>query len=81
MTMSMTYPSSRIGNSGQCDQCKRSRGNMQDMGRLKVEDATGTSIELMKWTCDKCGYTMLFDLSVARRRPWQGEDYTEILPD
>ncbi|MDX6528479.1 MAG: hypothetical protein QOH41_769 [Blastocatellia bacterium] len=81
MTMSMTYPSSRIGNSGQCDQCKRSRGNMQDMGRLKLEDGTGTSIELMKWTCDQCGYTMLFDLGIARRRPWQGDDYTEILPD
>jgi hypothetical protein len=54
---------------------------MQDMGRLKLEDATGTSIELMKWTCNKCGYTMLFDLDVARRRPWEGDDYKELLPD
>jgi hypothetical protein len=80
MHMSMNYPGSRIKSSGQCDKCKGFPGNMQDMGRLKLHDAKGVPVELMKWTCDKCGYTLLFDLDVARRTPLNGEDYTEILP-
>lgn len=81
MTMSMVYPGSRIKSSGQCDKCKRFPGNMEDSGRLKLQDSAGAPIELMKWTCNKCGYTMLFDLGVARSMPWDGDDYTEILPD
>jgi hypothetical protein len=81
MTATMMYPGSRIKTSGQCDKCKRFPGYMQDSGRIKLQDASGKSIELMKWTCNKCGYTMLFDLDVARNKPWEDDEYREILPE
>jgi hypothetical protein len=63
------YPRSRIKSSGQCSQCRLHPGNMVDSGRVRLA-ASDREVELMLWTCDKCGYTMLFDLSVPRTRPW-----------
>lgn len=81
MNATMTYPGSRIQSSGQCDKCKQHPGYMQDSGRIKLQDTSGKPIELMKWTCNKCGHTMLFDLDVARNTPWEDIEYREILPE
>jgi RNase P subunit RPR2 len=69
MTLEMTYPRSRLKSSGQCSECRLHPGNMVDSGRVRLA-AQDREIELLVWTCDKCGYTMLFDLAVPRARPW-----------
>ncbi len=79
--MSIEYPQSRIQSSGQCDKCKGVGGFMVDRGRLNLQDASGNIVELMRWTCNKCGYTMLFDLSVPRQHPLTDANFQEILPD
>jgi RNase P subunit RPR2 len=68
-TMTVTYPRSRIQSAGHCEVCKGPKGFMKDAGRLRLEDAEGNPVELMRWTCQKCGYTMLFDLAVPRAVP------------
>jgi uncharacterized cysteine cluster protein YcgN (CxxCxxCC family) len=75
----MRYPGSRTKSSGQCDKCK-DYGNMQDSGRLMLKLTNGNTVELMKWTCDTCGYTMLFDLDIPRTTPYASNEYREILP-
>lgn len=54
---------------------------MSDTGRLKLQDVSGKWIELMKWTCGKCGYTILYDLNVPRTVPHDSDQEIEILPD
>jgi predicted nucleic-acid-binding Zn-ribbon protein len=81
MRATMTYPGSRIRSSGQCNKCRGFPGDMQDTGRIKLHDASGKTIELLKWTCDKCGYTVLFDLDVARNNLWQDTEFCEVLPE
>ncbi len=71
--MRMRFPRSRIKSSGQCNQCRLFPGNMTEMGRVRVTRSDGPEVELMLWTCDKCGHTMLFDLGVPRSRPWTEE--------
>ena len=71
--MRMRFPRSRIKSSGQCSQCRLFPGDMVDRGRVRVVEASGKEVELLLWTCDKCGYTMLFDLDVPRHRPWDEE--------
>ena len=44
---------------------------MVDRGRVALTQTDGTAVELLLWTCNKCGFTMLFDLGVARSRPWE----------
>lgn len=80
MTMSIDYPQSR-SKVAQCEMCNRSPGMMSDTGRIKLQDTSGNPIELMKWTCGRCGYTMLFDLTVPRSVPYDNGQETEILPD
>jgi len=43
---------------------------MVDRGRVTLTQTDQTTVELLLWTCNKCGFTMLFDLDVARSRPW-----------
>lgn len=81
MTATMKYPHSRIMSSGQCKLCKPPAGMMTDAGRLLLQDTSGNTVELMRWTCNKCGHTLLFDLSVAFQRPFRDQEYEEILPD
>lgn len=81
MSMSIEFPQSRISHSGQCQLCKGYKGFMQNDGRVHMEDENGKRIELLKWTCNNCGHTMLFDMEVVRKRPLIGQDFTEILPD
>lgn len=71
--MRMRFPRSRIKSSGQCNQCRLFPGNMIEMGRVALTRSDGQGVELMLWTCDKCGHTMLFDLAVPRSRPWTEE--------
>jgi len=54
---------------------------MSDTGRLRLQDVSGNWVELMKWTCGKCGYTILFDLNVPRTVPHDSDREIEILPD
>lgn len=71
--MRMRFPRSRIKSSGQCTQCRLHPGNMVDTGRATFRRADGQDVEMLLWTCDKCGYTLLFDLAVPRSRPWSDE--------
>jgi hypothetical protein len=48
---------------------------------LRLRDADGGVLEMLKWTCNFCGYTMLFDLDVALSRPFKGPDYDEVFPE
>lgn len=80
MNMSIEYPQSRTGKS-QCNQCKGVPGFMTDTGRIRIPDVSGNSVELLKWTCGKCGYTMLFDLTIARNVPYKDDQFEEVLPD
>jgi RNase P subunit RPR2 len=74
---SIKYPQSRIKSSGQCSQCRTVVGEMQDTGRIILQDSSGKNVELLKWTCNYCGYTMLFDLNVARNVPFKGNGEQE----
>ncbi len=65
----MRYPRSRLKSSGQCRECRLHPGNMVDRGRVVMNRDDGSTVEFLQWTCDKCGYTMLFDLDVPRERP------------
>lgn len=80
MSVSMTYPTSRA-NVTQCKVCNRNYGYMMDSGRIHLQDKSGIIIELMKLTCNRCGYTMFFDLDVPRSRPYDNDDCNEILPE
>ena len=75
----MDYPRSRISSSGQCNKCLGHPGDMKDAGRINLQDISGKTIELLRWTCDKCGYTMLFALDIPRNRPWENGEFEEIL--
>lgn len=81
MNMTIEYPHSRMMTSGQCEECKPPAGMMTDSGRIHLQDTSGNSIEFMKWTCNKCGYTVLLDLNIVRNRPLQNQNFEEILPD
>lgn len=69
--LKMRYPRSRLKSSGQCRECRLHPGEMVDRGRVTLTQSDGIPVELLLWTCDKCGYTMLFDLDVAWSRPWE----------
>ena len=64
----MSYPRSRLKSAGQCSQCRLHPGTMMDGGRITLNGSR--EVELLLWTCDKCGYTMLFDLAIPRSHPW-----------
>ena len=81
MNMTIEYPQSRIKSSGQCDKCKGSPGFMTNSGHIESQDPSGQAKKLITWTCNKCGYTMLFDISVARTVSVDTDQYNEILPD
>ena len=74
----MRYPGSRLRERPGCDKCER--GEMRD-SRLRLPDADGNVLEMLKWTCNFCGYTMLFDLEIAFGRPFKGPDYDEVFPE
>jgi predicted nucleic-acid-binding Zn-ribbon protein len=54
---------------------------MKVTGRIRIPDVSGNIVELLKWTCGKCGYTMLFDLTIARNVPYNDDQFSEVLPD
>jgi hypothetical protein len=68
MVLMEAYPKSRISHSGYCDLCRTTKG-MMEASHLQLQDSAGRTIDLMKWTCNKCGYTLLFDLAVALSHP------------
>lgn len=59
MNVSMKYPASRA-NVLQCKVCNRNQGYMTDSGKINFPDNSGNVIELMKLTCNRCGYTIFF---------------------
>ena len=78
LSAKMQYPASRFRVRAGCDKCEC--GEMKD-SRLRLPDANGKVLEMLKWTCSFCGYTMLFDLEVALSRPFKGPDYDEVFPE
>lgn len=74
----MRFPGSRLRVRPGCDKCER--GEMRD-SRLRLPDADGNVLEMLKWTCSFCGHTMLFDLDVALSQPFKGPDYDEVFPE
>jgi predicted nucleic-acid-binding Zn-ribbon protein len=79
MILMEEYPKSRISHSGYCDQCRTNKGVMED-SHLQLQDSAGRTIDFLKWTCNRCGYTMLFDLDVVLSRP-PANDVNETFPD
>lgn len=77
-TATMRYPGSRLRISSSCEKC--GNGEMSD-SRLRLPDADGNGLDMLKWTCNNCGYTMLFDIEVALSRPFRGPDYDEVFPE
>jgi len=71
------YPWSRISMRN-CPQCKTHRGHLAVRGATTVDNAAGEKLELLRVTCDYCGYTLLFDASVMTTAPY--EDGDEELP-
>lgn len=76
--MTFTYPFSRIKSSGQCSMCRGFPGNLQERGLVSLQTADGKEVKLLQWTCNYCGYTLLFDPSVARQTAYRGEENEEI---
>lgn len=77
-TATVQYPGSRLRITSTCEKCQR--GEMGD-SRLRLQGADGNVLEMLKWTCNNCGYTMLFDIDVALSRPFKGPDYDEVFPE
>lgn len=48
---------------------------------LRLPVSGGDVLDMLKWTCSACGYTMLFDLDVALSRPFEAADYDEVFPE
>lgn len=79
-TATKRYPGSRIGSTttSTCERCKS--GEMRD-SRLRLLDTDDNVLEMLKWTCSACGYTMIFDLEVALSQSFEAPDYTEEFPE
>lgn len=71
MQMQSPYPWSRIGTRN-CPHCKGSDGQLAARAPIVVTRAEDEAVELLRVTCAKCGYTMLFDLDVYRTTPYTG---------
>lgn len=69
------YPQSRIGVNDQCKLCRAYKGTMRIAGRVRVDDGAGGSVEFVRWTCDTCGYTQLFDPAGPEAEPQEGEQF------
>jgi rubrerythrin len=54
---------------------------MVDSGRVSLQNSTGGFIDLMRWTCFRCGYTIFFDIDAARNCPFDGSADEEIFPE
>ncbi len=74
------YPGSRISSSGQCKLCRGTYGDLINHGLLTLTGSDGKEVRLMRISCNYCGYTMLFDVSVVENTPYRGEG-EEIIPD
>jgi hypothetical protein len=68
MVLLEMYLSSRCKHGENCPECKTYPGTMED-SQLQLQDASGKTIDLLKLTCNRCRYTMLFDLDVALSHP------------
>jgi hypothetical protein len=78
--MSYQYPYSRVKISGDCEMCRIGHGCYQQRNVLTLQGLTGKEVKLLQLTCNYCGHTLLFDFSVVRTVPYQG-DGNEVLPD
>jgi predicted nucleic-acid-binding Zn-ribbon protein len=75
--MEMSYPRSRTHSSGQCPRCRLSPGQM-----ISGEPFTLGSSDFLPSTCNKCGYTEIYSLTVARNIPPSSDlGVEEILPE
>lgn len=61
--------------------CNTGVGQMNDSGRISLQDTSGKSIELMKLTCYRCGYTVLFDMEAAKKFTYDGSADKEVFPE
>ena len=80
MTFTVTYPNSR-SHANNCKMCNTGGGQMKDCGRINIEAADGSVISLMKLSCYRCGYTILFDPEVARNYRYDGSADKEDFPE
>ncbi len=67
MAMSLRWPASRSKRSGNCPECRCGEGKLEPRGALTLD-----GVEFYRVTCDCCGYTTLYDMSVARSTPYRG---------
>ncbi|HVL40233.1 MAG TPA: hypothetical protein VM328_12660 [Fimbriimonadaceae bacterium] len=75
----LDYPWSRISTRN-CPTCRLGGGELKV--RPPVVVRVGVNEEkLLRVTCHTCGYTMLFDVEVAKARPYPDGSTYERLPD
>lgn len=74
------YPFSRISSSGQCKMCRGTYGNFRNQGLVSLHTEDESEVKLMVWSCDYCGFTMLFNTNVVENTPYRGDGEEEI-PD
>jgi hypothetical protein len=60
--------------------CRGVIGNFEDRGLVTFQTNAGAVVELLRWTCNYCGFTILFDPSAPRQSQYRGEG-TEQIPD
>lgn len=81
MAGTITYPFSRTG-TRRCPACGGRGGNDLIVAPSVTVIVGGNDLRLLRYVCDYCGFTMLFDMEMAKRRSWQGDDrYSEFFPD
>lgn len=78
--MNYQYPGSRVSMSVDCKMCRSGYGRYEQRNVLTIKSSTGKDVKLLQLTCNYCGHTLLFDFTVVRTAPYQG-DGEEVVPD
>ncbi len=80
MQGTLKYPFSRMGIRN-CPACSWGGGDLQVAPSVSVTVGED-ELRLLRYVCQYCGYTMLFDMELAKRRPRQRSDgYSEVFPE
>lgn len=79
MDTEVKYPWSRIATRN-CPVCRLGGGQLEVGTSVVAETAGDGKVFLMRLSCTECGYTMLFDVEMARRSPYRDRSSVEVLP-
>jgi hypothetical protein len=73
--MKLVYPYSRTRLTSQCQMCRVQRGTLTPGPPFWLGES-----EILPLTCDYCGHTLLFNLSVPHSTPFGDPDNEENIP-